>query len=376
MSGSARLVRRRAGLPAPDRAAGVGLPRPRGGMVTGRPAGPGRSGLGAAAGARPAGGGGAPPRRAHRAAPGRGDPRRVRPPAAAARGTGARPRLPDLPPRPYRDLLRVLRAELPARTLLSITVLPDWLRARDFPSLSAAVDRLVLQVHAADDPRRGLFDRDAMLRWVAAMDRRSARPFLVALPSYGVRVVLDPAGRVPSTEGERLALAGPDATELVVAPAQMADAVRALERAPAPPGRDRLVPSAGGRRRAQLEPPELARGAAARAAARPPVPARHPGRLRRPAPAARGERGRRRCPAADADRARTALPRVRRGATRFGHGCPAPDFAAAARLRWSGPLRQAASAARRHRRPLAASAAALAALSVAAGLGRSRRRPA
>ncbi len=132
----------------------------------------------------------------------------------------------------YRDLLRALRTGLPARTALSITVLPDWLRARDFSSLSAVVDRLVLQVHAADDPRRGLFDRDSMLRWVAATDRRSVRPFLVALPSYGVRVALDAAGRVLSTEGERPALAGPSATELVVAPAEMADAMRALERDP------------------------------------------------------------------------------------------------------------------------------------------------
>ena len=133
---------------------------------------------------------------------------------------------------PYRDLLRTLGPALPARTALSITVLPDWLRARDFTSLSAAVDRLVLQVHAADDPRRGLFDRDAMLRWVFAMDRRSARPFLVALPDYGVRVVLDPVGRVLSTEGERRALAGSSGTELLVTPTQMADALRALERDP------------------------------------------------------------------------------------------------------------------------------------------------
>ena len=132
----------------------------------------------------------------------------------------------------YRDLLRALKPGLPATTPLSITVLPDWLRARDFRPLSAVVDRLVLQVHAADDPRRGLFDRAAMLRWVAAMDRRSARPFLVALPDYGVRVVVGAAGRVLSTEGERPGLAGSSGTELVVAPAEMADAMRALERDP------------------------------------------------------------------------------------------------------------------------------------------------
>ena len=132
----------------------------------------------------------------------------------------------------YRDLLRALRPDLPVRTALSITVLPDWLRARNFRSLSAAVDRLVLQVHAADDPRSGLFDRAAMLRWVEATDRRSARPFLVALPDYGVRVVLGPGGRVLSTEGERPALAGSSGTELLVAPAQMEDAMRALERDP------------------------------------------------------------------------------------------------------------------------------------------------
>ncbi len=132
----------------------------------------------------------------------------------------------------YRDLLRALRARLPARTPLSITVLPDWLRARNFPSLGAAVDRLVLQVHATGNPSRGLFGQAAMLRWVDLMDRRSARPFLVALPDYGVRVLVGPDGRVLSTEGERPALAGSSGTELMVSPAQMAEAMRALERDP------------------------------------------------------------------------------------------------------------------------------------------------
>ncbi len=61
-------------------------------------------------------------------------------------------------------------------------------------------------------------------------------------------------------------------------------------------------------------------------------------------------------------------------ATRFGgYNCPAPDFDAAARLRWRQPFDQAARAVHRHHRPLAAAAVALAVLS-GAGLVRRRRR--
>ncbi len=61
-------------------------------------------------------------------------------------------------------------------------------------------------------------------------------------------------------------------------------------------------------------------------------------------------------------------------ATRFGYGCPAPDFDAAARLRWREPVSRAASALRRHRRPVAGAGVALAALTATVALIRRRHR--
>ncbi len=135
----------------------------------------------------------------------------------------------------YGRFLRALRPMLAPGLPLSITALPNWLGAPAFRRLSRAADRLVLQVHAADDPRRGLFDPARAVRWAWLMQRRSARPFLLSLPAYGVRVVLDRAGRVVSTEAEQPALAGSGGTELAAAPVLVADAVRALEHDP-PPG--------------------------------------------------------------------------------------------------------------------------------------------
>ncbi len=141
----------------------------------------------------------------------------------------------DIPTRrldEYRRFLHALRPLLPRGLRLSITVLPDWLAARAFPALSREADQLVLQVHAVDDPGRGLFDGDATTRWVARMASRSARPFLVALPAYGVRVVQSADGRVLATEAERPALAGGAAMELTSPPGRVADAVAALEEDP------------------------------------------------------------------------------------------------------------------------------------------------
>ncbi len=135
----------------------------------------------------------------------------------------------------YRRFLRALRPMLLPGLPLSITALPDWLSSAAFRRLSRVPDRLVLQVHAADDPRRGLFDPARAVHWAWLMQRRSARPFLLSLPAYGVRVVLDRSGRVVSTEAEEPALAGSGGIELAAPPVVVADAVRSLEHDP-PPG--------------------------------------------------------------------------------------------------------------------------------------------
>ena len=74
--------------------------------------------------------------------------------------------------------------------------------------LAPTVDELVLQVHAVDDPHRGLFDPAQADRWVHAFARRIPRPIRVALPAYDVRVTWRRDGRLASVEGERPLLTG------------------------------------------------------------------------------------------------------------------------------------------------------------------------
>ena len=52
--------------------------------------------------------------------------------------------------------------------------------------LGVDVSEIVLQVHAVDDPRRGLFDPEQAERWVRGFALRAGRPFRVALPAYDV----------------------------------------------------------------------------------------------------------------------------------------------------------------------------------------------
>ncbi len=134
----------------------------------------------------------------------------------------------------YRAFLQALRPRLPPGLRLSITALPDWLSASALAPLSREADQLVLQVHAVDDPRRGLFSPSAATRWARLMAARSARPFLVSLPAYGVRVVQSGDGRVLATEAERPALAGGSGVELAAVPELVEQAVDVLEQDPPP----------------------------------------------------------------------------------------------------------------------------------------------
>jgi hypothetical protein len=108
----------------------------------------------------------------------------------------------------YARFLAALRSRLPQRLKLSITALPTWMRSRDLERVTGDLDEIVLQVHAVDDPRRGLFDPDQAERWVREFGRRIHRPFRVALPAYDVRVTWRPDGRLASVEGEMPLRAG------------------------------------------------------------------------------------------------------------------------------------------------------------------------
>ena len=88
----------------------------------------------------------------------------------------------------YARFLAALRQRLAPDLALSITALPTWMSSSALERVAAEVSEIVLQVHAVDDPRHGLFDPAQAERWVRAFGRRTAQPFRVALPAYDVRV--------------------------------------------------------------------------------------------------------------------------------------------------------------------------------------------
>ncbi len=132
----------------------------------------------------------------------------------------------------YGRFLVSLRARLPASLALSITALPTWMTSAELDSLALPLDEVVLQVHAVDDPRRGLFDPAQAERWTHSFARRIGRPFRVALPAYDVRVTWRRDGALAGVEGEvpRLDGAAPGTT-LRAAPEAVLSFLHALQRA-------------------------------------------------------------------------------------------------------------------------------------------------
>jgi hypothetical protein len=124
----------------------------------------------------------------------------------------------------YAQLLRKIRASVPAIRTLSITALPAWRDAAALDDVLAAVDFSVLQVHSVSRPDEGLFDGVRARGWVAEWARRSGtRPFLVALPAYGARFKLDLDGTVAAVESEqRLPARSAAAREVRVDPREIA----------------------------------------------------------------------------------------------------------------------------------------------------------
>jgi len=118
----------------------------------------------------------------------------------------------------YSRFLAALRSRLAPSLKLSITALPTWMTSSQLEPLTRDLDEIVLQVHAVDDPRRGLFDPDQAERWVRDFGRRVHRPFRVALPAYDVRVTWRPDGRLASVEGEMPLRTGRGGEVLAAAP--------------------------------------------------------------------------------------------------------------------------------------------------------------
>ncbi len=135
----------------------------------------------------------------------------------------------------YAILLAELRQKLPLELRLSITALPTWLQTRDLETVLAPVDEAVLQVHAVQNPNRGLFSRTQAATWIAAFAARSNKPFRIALPAYGSRVDWDENGRVVAVTSETSASrAGSEQRELRADPREVAALLQALQRDPPP----------------------------------------------------------------------------------------------------------------------------------------------
>jgi hypothetical protein len=97
----------------------------------------------------------------------------------------------------YKEILQMARKAVNPIPL-SITALPSWLNAPEFPGLLAAVDSFVLQVHSLRGPKRleaeyTLCDPIEAKRAVAKASLAGKR-FRIALPTYGYLLAFDKAG--------------------------------------------------------------------------------------------------------------------------------------------------------------------------------------
>ncbi len=133
----------------------------------------------------------------------------------------------------YELFLTDVRRFLSPDTHLAITALPAWMASPRLPGLVALADEVVLQVHSVRNPVNGLFNPDEAYAWLEDFAHLSAKPFKVALPTYGSRVEWGSDGRVASVESEmRRRSAAGLSRELAVDPEVMADFLRRLSRHP------------------------------------------------------------------------------------------------------------------------------------------------
>ncbi|MBD8879223.1 DUF3142 domain-containing protein [Rhodanobacter sp. 7MK24] len=130
----------------------------------------------------------------------------------------------------YAHFLQSLHPSLLPREKLSITALPTWMGSPGLDKLLAQADETVLQVHAVQSPRAGLFDPAVARAWLDAFARHTRKPWRVALPAYGTRVSWDQDGRVVAIESERPMLLGDQrSNELFADPQTMQRFVASLE---------------------------------------------------------------------------------------------------------------------------------------------------
>lgn len=134
----------------------------------------------------------------------------------------------------YATLLHDVRRELPTNLALSITALPAWLSSPALPDLLKEVDSSVLQVHAVSRPEAGLFNAKLAEQWARAYGPLSAKPFYLALPAYGIGLLLPANGGAPLVESEVALRQGGSRQELHANPEQLAELLRTLDNSPVP----------------------------------------------------------------------------------------------------------------------------------------------
>lgn len=135
----------------------------------------------------------------------------------------------------YAEFLMRLRARLDKDIALSITALPTWLSSSHLAAVLKPVDEVVLQVHAVQNPRAGLFHAQQARRWIEDWSQHHMTPFRVALPTYGSRVSWRTDGSLHVVESETSLLAGGyGATELLASPTEVQAFLAELERRPVP----------------------------------------------------------------------------------------------------------------------------------------------
>lgn len=151
----------------------------------------------------------------------------------------------------YGRFLEALRPALNAGQSLSVTLLPDWLESPAFSRVTLSADETVLQLHSVH-PSGPLFDPASARAWTTAMGRRTIKPFRVALPDYGSRIIVSETGAIEAIESEGPAGATDrPGKELFAEPVAVADFLRYLEKH-APPALAGIVwfrlPVSGDRR--------------------------------------------------------------------------------------------------------------------------------
>ncbi|WP_459772928.1 DUF3142 domain-containing protein [Asaia astilbis] len=133
----------------------------------------------------------------------------------------------------YAGFLDQIRHGLDPRYRLALTALPAWLGSPDLPRLLSMTDEAVLQLHAVLNPIAGLFDITQAFNAARRFGQIAPRPWRIALPSYGSRVVWAPDGRIAVVESEApQGVADEAGQELVAEPVRVAAFMNRVEADP------------------------------------------------------------------------------------------------------------------------------------------------